>query len=98
MCQNNAMLIRKRSISYCVMLERSILYTALTRAERLAVPTTQDKAVRIDVAQDRSAPRRTSLPRKLRVAMTESSPTETDSPPRHKLFDWTPNSAPRYPQ
>ncbi|NLG26326.1 MAG: ATP-dependent RecD-like DNA helicase [Chloroflexi bacterium] len=44
-----------------VMLERNILYTALSRAERLAVLITQEQAVRMAVAQDRSTQRRTGL-------------------------------------
>jgi len=43
------------------MLERNILYTALSRGERLAVLITQEQAVRIAVAQDRSTRRRTGL-------------------------------------
>ena len=47
--------------SHYVMLERNILYTALSRAQRLAVLITQDAAVRIAVAQARSTRRRTGL-------------------------------------
>ena len=47
--------------SHYVMLERNILYTALSRAQRLAVLITQDAAVRVAVAQDRSTRRRTGL-------------------------------------
>lgn len=48
-------------ISHYIMLERNILYTALSRAQRLAVLITQDKAVRIAVNQKRSTQRRTRL-------------------------------------
>jgi exodeoxyribonuclease V alpha subunit len=47
--------------SHYVMLERNILYTALSRAQRLAVLITQDQAVRIAVAQGRATQRRTRL-------------------------------------
>ena len=47
--------------NHYVMLERNILYTALSRAQRLAVLITQEQAVRIAVAQDRSTRRRTGL-------------------------------------
>ena len=41
-----------------VMLERNILYTALSRAQRLAVLISQEQAVRVAVAQGRSTQRR----------------------------------------
>ena len=44
-----------------VMLERNILYTAISRAQRLAVLVTQDAAVRIAVGRDDSTQRRTRL-------------------------------------
>jgi len=47
--------------SHYIMLDRNILYTALSRAERLAVLVTQDRAIRIAVAQARSMDRRTAL-------------------------------------
>ncbi|MFO7917483.1 MAG: ATP-dependent RecD-like DNA helicase, partial [Anaerolineae bacterium] len=47
--------------NHYIMLERNILYTALSRAQRLAVLITQDKAVRIAVNQKRSTQRRTQL-------------------------------------
>jgi len=51
--------------SHFVMLERNILYTALSRAERLAVLISQEKAIRIAVARDRSLRRRTALATRL---------------------------------
>jgi exodeoxyribonuclease V alpha subunit len=51
--------------SHYVMLERNILYTALSRAQRLAVLITQEQAVRMAVAQDRATRRRTGLTRRL---------------------------------
>ncbi|MBC7235189.1 MAG: ATP-dependent RecD-like DNA helicase [Chloroflexi bacterium] len=56
--------------NHYVMLERNILYTALSRAERLAVLITQEQAVRIAVAQDRSTRRRTRLVALLRLLTT----------------------------
>ena len=53
-----------------VMLERNILYTALSRAQRLVVLVTQEQAVRIAVAQDRSTRRRTGLVRRLAQALS----------------------------
>ena len=47
--------------NHYVMLERNILYTALSRAQRMVVLVTQEQAVRIAVAQDRSTQRRTNL-------------------------------------
>lgn len=55
--------------NHYVMLERNILYTALSRARRLAVLITQDTAVRIAVSQARSTHRRTALVARLREAM-----------------------------
>ena len=72
--------------SHYVMLERHILYTALSRAQRLAVLITQDKAVRIAVSQDRSGRRRTTLVRRLSVAMAGLAATEAKSLPRSRLF------------
>jgi len=60
-------------VSHYIMLERHILYTALSRAQRLAVLITQDKAVRIAVSQERSAQLRTTLVHRLRVALAEPS-------------------------
>lgn len=54
--------------NHYVMLDRNILYTALSRAERLAVLVTQERAVRLAVAQDRSTRRRTALPHRLAAA------------------------------
>jgi exodeoxyribonuclease V alpha subunit len=51
--------------SHFVMLERNILYTALSRAQRLAVLISQEKAIRIAVARDRSLRRRTALAARL---------------------------------
>jgi len=53
--------------NHFVMLERNILYTALSRAERLAVLITQEKALRIAIAQDRSSRRRTALAARLQA-------------------------------
>jgi exodeoxyribonuclease V alpha subunit len=47
--------------SHYVMLERNILYTALSRAQRLAVVITQERALRIAVGNARSVERRTGL-------------------------------------
>ncbi len=47
--------------SHYVMLERNILYTALSRARRLAVLVTQERAVRTAIQRSRSTARRTSL-------------------------------------
>ncbi len=55
--------------SHYVMLERNILYTALSRAERLAVLITQEQALRIAIAQDRSTQRRTQLVERLRTLL-----------------------------
>ena len=55
--------------NHFVMLERNILYTALSRAERLAVLITQEKALRIAIQQDRSTRRRTSLAARLNLAV-----------------------------
>jgi exodeoxyribonuclease V alpha subunit len=51
--------------SHYVMLERNILYTALSRAQRLAVVITQERALRIAVGNARSTERRTGLRRSL---------------------------------
>ena len=55
--------------NHYVMLERNILYTALARAQRVAVLVTQEQAVRIAVAQDRSTRRRTNLPGRLQARL-----------------------------
>jgi len=47
--------------NHYVMLERNILYTALSRAQRLAVVITQERAMRIAVRNARSTERRTAL-------------------------------------
>ncbi len=47
--------------SHYVMLERNILYTALSRARRLAVLVTQERAVRVAIQRSRSTTRRTGL-------------------------------------
>ncbi|NLD74897.1 MAG: ATP-binding domain-containing protein, partial [Chloroflexi bacterium] len=57
--------------AHYVMLERNILYTALSRAERLAVLLTQEKAVRLAVSQDRSTRRRTRLVERVAQASAE---------------------------
>jgi|GEM_PF-378040 len=54
--------------NHYVMLERNILYTALSRAQRLAVVITQERALRIAVKNARSVERRTGL----RHYLTES--------------------------
>jgi len=59
--------------SHYVMLERNILYTALSRAQRLAVLVTQDQALRIAVSQDRSTQRRTSLAARLQAALSDQA-------------------------
>jgi len=64
-----------------VMLERNILYTALSRAERLAVLITQEKAVRMAVAQDRSTRRRTALVPRLRRALERPGEPAEGAPP-----------------
>ncbi len=51
--------------NHYVMLERNILYTALSRARQLAVLVTQEQALRIAVAEDRATRRRTDLVRRL---------------------------------
>lgn len=65
-----------------VMLERNILYTALSRAERLAVLITQEQAVRMAVAQDRSTRRRTGLISRLEhhsvAGLSPASPEHVD--------------------
>ncbi|MEA3408221.1 MAG: ATP-dependent RecD-like DNA helicase [Chloroflexota bacterium] len=55
--------------NHYIMLERNILYTALSRAQRLAVLITQEKAVRIAVHQKRSTQRRTQLVARLLEAL-----------------------------
>ena len=55
--------------SHFVMLERNILYTALSRAQRLAVLVTQEQAVRMAVSRDRSVRRRTYLLPRLAAAL-----------------------------
>ena len=72
--------------SHYVMLERHILYTALSRAQRMAVLITEDKAVRIAVSQDHSAKRRTTLVERLGVAMAGLAATEAEPLPRSGLF------------
>lgn len=67
--------------AHYVMLERNILYTALSRAERLAVLITQEKAVRLAVGQDRSTRRRTGLVARLREALARPGENGTAGPP-----------------
>jgi exodeoxyribonuclease V alpha subunit len=67
--------------AHYVMLERNILYTALSRAERLAVLITQEKAVRLAVAQDRSTRRRTGLVARLREALSRPGEDGAAGPP-----------------
>ncbi len=67
------------------MLERNILYTALSRAQRLAVLVTQEQAVRIAVAQDRSTQRRTGLVHRLRASFG-GPPPPTERIESQRLF------------
>ena len=67
--------------NHYVMLERNILYTALSRAQRLAVLISQEQAVRVAVAQDRSTQRRTSLLTRLQEALAQPNP-QLQQPPR----------------
>ena len=60
--------------SHYVMLERNILYTALSRAQRLAVLVTQEQALRVAVGRDRSIRRRTYLVERLARATAMASP------------------------
>ncbi|MCD6518755.1 MAG: ATP-dependent RecD-like DNA helicase [Anaerolineae bacterium] len=53
-----------------VMLERNILYTALSRAQRLAVLITQEQAVRIAVQRNRARQRRTLLAQRIANLLT----------------------------
>lgn len=73
--------------SHYIMLERNILYTALSRAERLAVLITQDQAVRIAISRDRSTQRRTNLVNRLRGASAELSPKMSSLPAKDRLFE-----------
>ncbi len=73
--------------NHYVMLERNILYTALSRATRLAVLITQDRAVRAAVSQDRSTRRRTSLLPRLRQAMVTPLSDLARAPRANRLFD-----------
>ena len=72
--------------NHYIMLERNILYTALSRAQRLAVLITQEQAVRIAVAEDRSTRRRSGLVPRLRASLDGPPP-----PPQpfesQRLFD-----------
>lgn len=54
--------------SHYVMLERNILYTALSRATRLAVLVTQERAVRTAIQRSRSTARRTGLVARMAAA------------------------------
>jgi len=71
--------------NHYIMLERNILYTALSRAQRLAVLVTQEQAVRIAVAQDRSTQRRTGLVHRLR-ASCGGPPPPTERIESQRLF------------
>ncbi|MEN6478244.1 MAG: ATP-dependent RecD-like DNA helicase [Anaerolineales bacterium] len=51
--------------NHFIMLERNILYTALSRAQRMAVMITQERAIRVAVSNARSTERRTALRRYL---------------------------------
>ncbi|MFH1085717.1 MAG: AAA family ATPase, partial [Chloroflexota bacterium] len=68
--------------NHYVMLERNILYTALSRAQRLAVLITQEQAVRIAVGQARSTQRRTRLVARLTAALAEGAQSALLGGPR----------------
>ncbi len=55
--------------SHYVMLERNILYTALSRAQRLAVLITQERALQIAVKRTTLVSRRTDLVSRLQASM-----------------------------
>ncbi len=58
-------------MSNYVMLQRNLLYTAVTRARELVVLVAQRKAIAITVRNDRISRRYTSLDRRLREFLTE---------------------------
>jgi exodeoxyribonuclease V alpha subunit len=66
--------------NHYVMLERNILYTALSRAQRLAVLVTQEQAVRLAVAQARSTQRRTGLVARVEKGMGYGYRAAQDAP------------------
>jgi exodeoxyribonuclease V alpha subunit len=72
--------------NHYIMLERNILYTALSRAQRLAVLVTQEQAVRIAVAEDRSTRRRTGLVHRLRTFL-DGPPPPPERFESQRLFD-----------
>jgi len=55
------------------MLERNILYTALSRAQRLAVLISQEQAIRIALQRIGSVTRRTDLAWRLQAASSGGS-------------------------
>lgn len=57
--------------NHYVMLERNILYTALSRASRLAVVVTQERAMRIAIQRSHSTARRTGLAARMASQMRE---------------------------
>jgi exodeoxyribonuclease V alpha subunit len=69
--------------SHYVMLERNILYTALSRARQLAVLVTQEQALQIAVAADSATHRRTGLVRRLQASMSDPA---SHSPLSGRLF------------
>jgi len=70
-----------------VMLERNILYTALSRAQRLAVLITQEQAVRMAVSRDRAMRRRTGLIWRAQQTLRKIRPglAEDETPDGHTL-------------
>jgi len=65
--------------SHFVMLSRNLLYTAATRAKRLLVLVTDDKALRLALADTRREDRHSWLSRRLRDAAGRQSPSATRS-------------------
>jgi exodeoxyribonuclease V alpha subunit len=61
-----------------VMLRRNLLYTALTRARRLAVLVGSRRALRLAVETDPERGRRTVLAERLRDAVSLSASKEPD--------------------
>jgi exodeoxyribonuclease V alpha subunit len=59
--------------SHFVMLSRNLLYTGVTRAKRLCVLVTDDRALRIALSETRREERRTRLAEEIRAAMPRDS-------------------------
>src|SRR5262249_27252878 len=55
-----------------VMLSRNLLYTAVTRAKKLCVLVTDDRALRVALAETRREQRRTKLAQRLRASFPAS--------------------------